>query len=103
MKPELFFADLSAKPRTFANLAAVLRERDPWANAGIDANSKIVMVGMGSSHYANTLAAARMRARGVDAVAELASADLMPEVTDRTVVVAVSASGKSVEISACIV
>lgn len=97
MRPELFPADIAAKPAALADLAAVLRERDPWADAGITASSRLVMVGMGSSHYANSVAASRLRARGIDAVAELASADLLPDVDERTVIVAVSASGGSTE------
>jgi fructoselysine-6-P-deglycase FrlB-like protein len=52
---------------------------------------------MGSSHYANQVAAARLRARGVAAVAELAATDLLPVPTPETTVVAVSASGGSAE------
>ena len=52
---------------------------------------------MGSSHYANLVAAARLRAAGVAAVAELASTDLLPAVTPGTLVVAVSASAGSAE------
>ncbi len=97
MIPDLFAADLAAKPDVLTGLAARLRESDPWAGSGIDAGSQLVLLGMGSSHYANAVAAARLRAVGIDAVAELASSDLLPAVRTSTVVVAVSASGGSAE------
>jgi glucosamine 6-phosphate synthetase-like amidotransferase/phosphosugar isomerase protein len=97
MIPDLFMVDLERKPEVLTALAEALRAEDPWAGAPIASTSHIVLLGMGSSHYANCVAAARMRARGIDAVAELASSDLMPAVSDRTVVLAVSASGGSAE------
>lgn len=95
MNPELFLADLAEKPARLAALAASLRAGDPWAEA--DAGDDWVFLGMGSSHYANQVAAARLRARGIRAVAELAASDLMPRVDAGTTVVAVSASGRSAE------
>ncbi|MCX6431539.1 MAG: SIS domain-containing protein [Actinobacteria bacterium] len=97
MNPDLFLIDLERKPEVLAALATALRTQDPWVGAPITPESRIVLLGMGSSHYANCVAAARLRTRGIDAVAELASSDLMPAVSDRTVVVAVSASGGSAE------
>lgn len=97
MKPELFHADLAAKPDALARLAGSLRESDPWAEAAIGPDTRLVLLGMGSSHYANAVAAARLRSRGIDAVAELASSDLLPAPRPGTVVVAVSAGGGSVE------
>jgi fructoselysine-6-P-deglycase FrlB-like protein len=58
---------------------------------------RLVLVGMGSSAYAAGVAAARLRSRGVQAVAELAGSDLLPAATAGTVVVAVSAGGGSRE------
>jgi fructoselysine-6-P-deglycase FrlB-like protein len=52
---------------------------------------------MGSSHYANQVAAASLRAAGIHAVAELAASDLLPALHPDMVVVAVSASGGSAE------
>lgn len=97
MNPEKFLADLEAKPQALADLAAVLTSHDPWKDAGITDSSHIVFLGMGSSHYANCVAAERLREAGVDAVAELASSDLLPRPRRSTVVVAVSASGGSQE------
>ena len=97
MDPELFRADLEAKPAVLGGLAQQMRGGDPWQDTGIGPSSRLVLLGMGSSHYANLVAAARLRAQGHDVVAELASSDLLPEVRPGTVVVAVSASGGSAE------
>ena len=64
--------------------------------------SRFVLVGMGSSYYAAALAAARLRGHGVNAVAELASSDLLPAPDGHTVVIAVSAGGGSRETVAAI-
>ncbi len=97
MNPEHFRADLAAKPEALSRLGGALRASDPWSDAAIGADTRLVLLGMGSSHYANRIAAARLRSRGIDAVAELASSDLLPAARPETVVVAVSASGGSVE------
>ncbi len=96
MDPHLFGADLAEKPARLAALASAVREADPWAGLDERATSWLFL-GMGSSHYANQVAAARLRARGVPAVAELAGSDLLPVVHPGSVVVAVSASGGSAE------
>ncbi len=96
MDPVLFAADLAEKPARLEALAAAMRDGDPWA-AVDDESTSWVFLGMGSSHYANQVAAARLRARGIPAVAELAASDLLPVVDPRTTVVAVSASGGSAE------
>jgi glucosamine--fructose-6-phosphate aminotransferase (isomerizing) len=98
--PALFLQDLEAKP-------AVLREwadsfGAPWADAGITADRRIVLLGMGSSHYANAIGAARLRTHGIDATAVLASSDLLPLVDPDDVVIAVSASGGSAETLAAV-
>jgi glucosamine--fructose-6-phosphate aminotransferase (isomerizing) len=96
MDPDLFLADLEEKPARLSGLAGELRAHDPWsALGGLDV--PVVLLGMGSSHYANQVAAARLRSRGVPAVAELAASDLLPLVRPGTLVVAVSASGGSAE------
>ncbi len=101
MIPELFLADLEAKPATLRDLATGLREHDPWAQLPTD-RRRIILLGMGSSAYAAGVAAARMRADGITAVAELAATDLLPAVDDDTLVVAVSAGGGSRETRAAI-
>ena len=95
MDPALFLADLEAKPDRLAELAAHLDAVDPWAE--LPHAEHLVLVGMGSSYFAASVAAARLRARGMNAVAELASSDLLPAVDDESVVIAVSAGGGSRE------
>ena len=97
MIPEIFLADIERKPEALAALAVSLGRDNSWTATTIDLDAHLVLLGMGSSHYANGVAAARLRASGVNAVAELASSDLLPQVRPNTVVVAVSASGGSVE------
>ena len=97
MNPEHFRADLAAKPEALSRLAGSLRESDPWSDAAIGPDTHLVLLGMGSSHYANAVAAARLRVtrdrRGRGA------GEQRPASAPRagTVVVAVSASGGSVE------
>ncbi len=96
MDPALFLADLHRKPASLRALAARLRSEDPWAflSRGVDS---VVLLGMGSSAYAGGVAAARLRARGIRAVCELASSDLQPQWGSGTTVVAISATGGSRE------
>jgi glucosamine--fructose-6-phosphate aminotransferase (isomerizing) len=96
MDPALFAADLAEKPARLRALASTLRTADPWAGLD-DEPASWVFLGMGSSHYANQVAAARLRARGIPAVAELAASDLLPLPTPAATVVAVSATGGSAE------
>lgn len=101
MEPDLFAADLAEKPTRLAALADVLDAEDPWAALPTDVR-RVVFVGMGSSAYASGVVAARLRARGLDAVSELASSDLLTDVRDGDVVVAVSAGGGSRETVAAV-
>jgi glucosamine 6-phosphate synthetase-like amidotransferase/phosphosugar isomerase protein len=97
--PAGFLADLEAKPEALQRLAGLLAAGNPWEPLPV-VGRRVLFVGMGSSHYAASVAAARLRARGIDAVAELASSHLLPAVpTDpgADVVIAVSASGGSAE------
>ncbi|HEX6151580.1 SIS domain-containing protein [Nocardioides sp.] len=91
MKPDQFLADLLEKP---ARLRA-LDLADAWSF--LTPPAQVLLLGMGSSHYANLVAAARLRTGGVPAVAELASSDLLPAVSRDTLVIAVSASAGSAE------
>lgn len=103
MDPVLFGRDIERTPATLRVLAARLREFNPWAPllsglaARRDAERRLVLLGMGSSHFANSVLAMRLQARGVHAVAALASADPLPHVDEADVVIAVSASGGSAE------
>jgi len=98
--PDLFAADLEAKPRFLRELSELLTGADPWSV--LPMGTRFVLVGMGSSHYAASIAAARLRARGVNAVAELASSDLLPAPDGHTVVIAVSAGGGSRETASAV-
>jgi glutamine---fructose-6-phosphate transaminase (isomerizing) len=96
MDPGLFLADLEEKPQRLAGLASALRRVDPWAGLG-PRTGPVVLLGMGSSHFAGQVAAARLRHAGVPAVAEPAGTDLLPSVGPGGPVIAVSASGGSAE------
>jgi glucosamine--fructose-6-phosphate aminotransferase (isomerizing) len=96
MKPPLFLADLEAKPAALERLAATLDKRDPFDALPTDPR-RVVLLGMGSSHYAADGAALRLRAAGIDAVAEYASAAAGHPPAPDTLVVAISASGESTE------
>lgn len=99
MDPVLFGRDIDRTPETLRELASVLRSTNPWADllGEFDAGRRLVLVGMGSSHFANSVLAARLQAKGVHAFASLASADPLPHVDPTDVVIAVSATGGSVE------
>lgn len=97
MNPDGFAADLARKPDVLSNLADALAQRNPWSRSPAAEVSRVVFLGMGSSAYAGGVAAARLRARGVCAVSEIASSELLPVWGPGTLVVATSASGGSVE------
>ena len=73
VKPDGFVADLRRKPEVLGRLAATLAAGNPWAGVVPPGIERVVLLGMGSSAYAGGVAAARMRARGLVAVSELAS------------------------------
>ncbi len=79
------------------NLAGALATRNPWAHTIPADVDRVVLLGMGSSAYAGGVAAARLRARGICAVSEIASSELLPRWGPGTLVVATSATGGSVE------
>ncbi|KWX67165.1 iron dicitrate transport regulator FecR [Mycobacterium sp. NAZ190054] len=97
MKPDGFATDLTRKPDVLSNLADTLAQHNPWSQTIPAEVSGVVFVGMGSSAYAGGIAAARLRARGICAVSDLASSELLPRWGPGTLVVATSASGASVE------
>jgi fructoselysine-6-P-deglycase FrlB-like protein len=99
--PAWFLADLERKPEVLGSLADALEGGELLADVSDDVD-RVLMLGMGSSAYAAGVAAARLRARGVDALAELASSDLLPAPDPRTLVVAISASGGSKETVAAV-
>ena len=96
MDPALFAADIERRPGALQDLQRVLVTDDPWADLPDDIE-QVLFVGMGSSAFAASVAAARLRAHGVEAVAELASSELLPPPDPERLVVAISASGGSRE------
>jgi len=94
--PALYLSDLERKPDVLDALASVIDAGD-YAVGVPDDVDRVLFLGMGSSTYAAGVVAAQLRARGIDAVAELASSDLLPPPDPRTLVVAISASGGSSE------
>ncbi|GAA0281868.1 iron dicitrate transport regulator FecR [Cryptosporangium japonicum] len=91
-----FLADLERKPAALGALADALSGANPWRGlpSGV---RRVVFTGMGSSRYAARVAALRLRRRGVDAVAEYASAGATYPPGEGTVVVPISATGGSRE------
>jgi glutamine---fructose-6-phosphate transaminase (isomerizing) len=96
MDQGLFLADLEAKPSSLAGLAEAFRAGDPLA-ALPQGPRRVVLTGMGSSRFAAVDAALRLRAAGIDAVAEYASATIGWPPAKDLLVLAISASGESAE------
>ncbi|WP_433528938.1 SIS domain-containing protein [Micromonospora sp. CA-263727] len=96
MDPRLFLADLEAKPESLRHLAATLSADDPWAGLP-DPVDRVLLLGMGSSRYAAEMAALRLRAAGIDAIAEYASTATSYPARPGTLVIAISATGTSIE------
>lgn len=104
MDPAAFRADLDLIPDSLATLAdaldAGLSGLDAVAAIGMGLGPvpRVLVLGMGSSRYAADVVARRHRAAGLNVVVELASAALLPAPSPDLVVVAVSATGGSVEV-----
>lgn len=96
MDPDLFTMDLEAVPASLDDLAtAIDKGASRWP---IDEPPRrLLLTGMGSSWYAASVVAARMRAAGLDAVAEIASSALTWPPSPDLLVVAISATGSSSE------
>ena len=92
--PELFLADILLQPASLRRLAAADHELERLTSPP---PARVLFLGMGSSRYAALSAATRLRARGIDAVAEIASAGLPQPAAPNTLAVAISASGTSRE------
>ena len=91
---EAFVRDLEAKPAALRSLAEALAS-DPWGDVG--AHGRVIFIGMGSSRFAALPVAARLRARGIDAAAEYASATMVDPGGPGTLAIGVSASGSTPE------
>ena len=96
MNVEGFLADILAEPESLRRLAVRMAgSDDPLRDLpGCD---RVLFLGMGSSRYAAMLAVARLRAAGIDAHAEHASSALGQPPAGGTLVVAISAGGRSQE------
>ncbi|SEG55568.1 Fructoselysine-6-P-deglycase FrlB with duplicated sugar isomerase (SIS) domain [Nonomuraea solani] len=96
MNSELYLSDLEAKPQALTDLAEALRAEDPFDPLPGDID-RVLFLGMGSSRYAAGVAALRLRAAGVNAHAEYASATASHPAAPGTLVVPISATGSSRE------
>lgn len=96
-----FLTDLEAKPASLRGLADALEAAPSWGGVPQDAR-RIVFLGMGSSRYAAAVVAARLRAAGIDAFAELASAEAAHPGGPGTVAIGISASGRTEETTAAL-
>src|SRR5438477_417521 len=101
MDAELFLRDLEAKPEWLRSLADGLDAAPVWG-AVPPGTRRVVLIGMGSSRYAAAVIAARLRASGVHAVAEYASAEAATPGGAGTVAIGISASGKTEETTAAL-
>jgi glucosamine--fructose-6-phosphate aminotransferase (isomerizing) len=92
-----FHADILAEPAALAALLDTYTAEQPHAGIDLLGARRVVLLGMGSSYFAAHAAAVALRARGVDAHVELASAATpMPPGAD-TIAIGISASGGSEE------
>jgi glucosamine 6-phosphate synthetase-like amidotransferase/phosphosugar isomerase protein len=97
VRPELFHRDIESKPAFLRDLASAIDAGDAFPWPTIARHGRLLLAGMGSSWFAAQVAALRLRRAGVNAVAELASSEAVWPVTDDLTVVAISASGGSIE------
>jgi fructoselysine-6-P-deglycase FrlB-like protein len=93
--PAAFLADLQAKPEALASFAEAVAS-DPWP-VDPGAVRRVILIGMGSSRFAALMSATRLRAHGIDAVAEYASAEAAHPGGPGTVAVGISAGGATPE------
>lgn len=89
-----FSADLAQIP----NVIVSASKEKIWKLPVIEKNQPIYFVGMGSSFYAAQDVARQLRSKGFLAFAEIASAITPQEFPANSLVVAISASGTSVEV-----
>ncbi len=91
-----FLADLQTKPRWLELLANRVTFANPFVAAPRDVD-RVLLLGMGSSRYAASVAALDLRMAGIAAVAEPASVAASWPPDGRTLVIAISATGESAE------
>ncbi|GIU96087.1 MAG: sigma factor regulator FecR [Gaiellaceae bacterium] len=98
MSPEGFLEDVLAAPaRLQSVLDAYAGASSPLAALPTAGVQRVLFLGMGSSRFAALVAATHLRARGLDAYAELASTGLPTPPRPDTLVVGISASGSTPE------
>lgn len=95
MDAQRFRTDLDAVPDSLVVLADAIEDGRLWTLD--ETPRRLALVGMGSSHFAAEVCARRLRSHGLDAVAEPASAAAMWPADPSLTVIAISASGSSVE------
>ena len=89
---EQFEADIAATPEALGRLL------DAWQPPDLAARPRLVFTGLGSSRYAALVVAATLRATGASAWVEHASTTTPTPAADDTVLVAISASGRTAEV-----
>jgi fructoselysine-6-P-deglycase FrlB-like protein len=93
-----FATDILREPAALAVLLDRHAEPDgPLADVTLDGARRVLLLGMGSSQFAAQTAAALLRARGIDAHVELASAARPFPPSRDTLAIGISASGGSAE------
>ncbi|MBO1902786.1 SIS domain-containing protein [Leucobacter weissii] len=108
MDPASFVRDLNRIPETLQRLGGLLETGLPGLGEAerlgrlilrrTGRSPRILLLGMGSSTYAADVVAREAREAGAFVVAELASSRALPPPAEDLVVIAVSASGGSVEV-----
>lgn len=100
MDATLFLADLEAKPAALRDLADALAQQNPWREQ-VTIQPPMLLLGMGSSRFAASTVARRLRAGGLPVFTEYASADPLPpsamSVQPHLTTVGISASGATPE------
>lgn len=94
-----FYDDLVRLPETLASLATAVEAGLPGLDS-LPETSRVLILAMGSSAYAAETIAREARAGGMVVSVELASATLLPEPSADLLVIAISATGGSVEVLA---
>jgi len=108
VEPTRFTDDLNLLPQSLSTLADQLSAGLPGLaeaealGAQVAARAghqpRVLLLGMGSSNYAADIVAREARQAGANVVAELASTRDLPAVAEDLIVIAVSATGGSVEV-----
>ncbi|MEO5941219.1 MAG: SIS domain-containing protein [Candidatus Limnocylindrales bacterium] len=96
MNPIAFLADLETKPDWLDLLADRFAVGNPFVHVPREVD-RVLLLGMGSSRFAASVAARDLRVAGIAAAAEPASVDASWPPGPRTLVVAISATGESAE------